>query len=154
MNAPHVAEMKPRLEMHKAAPDAYAAMLALSNYTRDCGLEPLLLELVKTRASQINGCAFCIQMHARDARRLGETEDRLYMLPAWREAPHYTPRERAALAWTEALTALTDGHAPDAVYAEVRAQFSEAEVVKLSLAIATINAWNRLAVGLRFVPKP
>jgi AhpD family alkylhydroperoxidase len=145
---------QPRVAMHSAAPAAYRAMLALSNYTKDCGLEPLLLELVKTRASQINGCAFCIQMHARDARRLGETEDRLYMLPAWREAPHYSARERAALAWTEALTQLTEGHAPDADYAQLRAQFSEEEVVNLSLAIATINAWNRLAVGLRFVPKP
>jgi AhpD family alkylhydroperoxidase len=145
--------MKPRIEMHTAAPAAYTAMRALSDYTKDCGLEPALLELVKTRASQFNGCAFCIQMHTRDARKLGETDERLHLLPAWRETAVYTPRERAALAWTEALTELADGHAPDAVYEDVRAQFSEEEVVNLSLAIATINAWNRLAVGLRFVPK-
>ncbi|MBS0336524.1 MAG: carboxymuconolactone decarboxylase family protein [Proteobacteria bacterium] len=146
--------MKPRIEMHVAAPAAYKAMRGLSDYTKDCGLEPVLLELVKTRASQVNGCAFCIQMHTRDARKLGETDERLHLLPAWRETALYTPRERAALAWTEALTTLADGHAPDAAYEEVRAQFSEEEVVNLSLAIATINAWNRLAVGLRFVPKP
>ena len=145
--------MKPRLEMHKAAPDAYQAMRALSAYTNECGLEHKLLELVKTRASQINGCAFCIHMHTRDARKLGETEDRLHLLAAWREVPLYDAKERAALAWTEALTLLTDGHAPDEVYEEVRAQFSEEEIAKLSLAIATINAWNRLAVGMRFVPK-
>ena len=145
--------MKPRVEMHKAAPEAYQAMRTLSAYTSACGLEARLLELVKTRASQINGCAFCIHMHTRDARKLGETEDRLHLLAAWREVPLYDARERAALAWTEALTLLTDGHAPDAVYDEVRAQFSEEEIAKLSLAIATINAWNRLAVGMRFVPK-
>lgn len=145
--------MKPRIEMHTVAPAAYKAMRSLSEYTATCGLEPALLELVKTRASQINGCAYCIQMHTRDARKLGETDERLHLLAAWRESPHYTPRERAALAWTEALTLLTEGHASDAVYGEVRAQFSEEEVVNLSLAIATINAWNRLALGLRFVPK-
>jgi AhpD family alkylhydroperoxidase len=146
--------MKARLEMHTAAPQAYKAMRALSEYTNTCGLEPALLELVKTRASQINACAYCIQMHTREARKMGETDERLHLLAAWRETTLYTPRERAALAWTEALTLLTEGHAPDAVYAEVRAQFSEEEVAKLSLAIATINAWNRLAVGMRFVPKP
>lgn len=155
MSAPGGGEaMRPRLEFHKAAPEAYKAMLALSNYTKSCGLAPALLELVKTRASQINGCAFCIQMHAAEARKLGESEERLLMLPGWREAPHYTPRERAALAWTEALTRITEGHAPDPVFAEVRAQFSEGEIAELSLAIATINAWNRLAIGLRFVPRP
>ncbi len=146
--------MKPRIEMHTAAPAAYAAMRALSAFTGTCGLEPALLELVKTRASQINGCAYCIQMHTRDARKAGESDERLHLLAVWRETVIYTPRERAALAWTESLTLLTEGHAPDAVYAEVRAQFSEEELTNLSLAIATINAWNRLAVGLRFVPKP
>ncbi len=145
--------MKQRIEMHKASPEAYQAMRTLSAYTGACGLDPKLLELVKTRASQINGCAFCMHMHTRDARKLGETEDRLHLLAAWREVPLYDARERAALAWTEALTLLTEGHAPDAVYDEVRAQFSEEEIAKLSLAIATINAWNRLAVGMRFVPK-
>jgi AhpD family alkylhydroperoxidase len=146
--------MKPRLDFHKASPEAYQAMLALSKYTNECGLDATLLELVKTRASQINGCAFCLQMHTRDARKLGETEERLHLLPAWRETALYTPRERAALAWTEALTLLTDGHPPDGVYAEVRAQFDEAEIAKLTLAIAVINSWNRIAVGLRFAPRP
>jgi AhpD family alkylhydroperoxidase len=145
--------MKQRVDMSKAAPDAYQAMRTLSAYTGECGLEKPLLELVKTRASQINGCAFCIHMHTRDARKAGETEDRLHLLAAWREAPVYSERERAALAWTEALTLLTEGHAPDEIYEQVRAQFSETEIAKLSLAIATINAWNRLAVGMRFIPK-
>jgi AhpD family alkylhydroperoxidase len=146
--------MKARIEMHAAAPAAYKAMREVSGFTATCGLEPLLLELVKTRASQINRCAYCIQLHTRDARKLGESDERLHLLAAWRETAIYTPRERAALGWTEALTLLTEGHAPDAVYEEVRAQFSEEEVANLSLAIAVINAWNRLAVGLRFVPKP
>ena len=145
--------MKQRIEMGKVAPAAYEAMRTLSKYTGECGLEASLLELVKIRASQINGCAFCLHMHARDARKLGETEMRLHLLPAWRESPGYTDRERAALTWTEALTLLTEGHAPDSVYEEVRAQFSEEEVAKLSLAIAVINCWNRLAVGMRFLPK-
>ena len=145
--------MKARIEMHKAAPAAYEAMRTLSTFANECGLEASLLELVKLRASQINGCAFCLHMHARDARKAGETEMRIHLLPAWRESPGYTDRERAALAWTEALTLLTEGHAPDAVYDEVRSQFSEEEVAKLSLAIAVINSWNRLAVGMRFVPK-
>ena len=139
--------------MHKASPEAYEAMRTLSRYSAECGLEASLLELVKTRASQINGCAFCIQMHTRDARKLGETEDRLHLLAAWREAPVYTPRERAALLWTEALTLLTEGHAPDEVYAEVRPHFTDEEIAKLTLAIAVINSWNRIAVGLRFIPK-
>lgn len=145
--------MGSRIEFARASPEAYQAMLAVSKYTNECGLEHSLLELVKTRASQINGCAFCLQMHTRDARKLGETEERLHLLSAWREAPIYTPRECAALAWTEALTLLTDGHAPDDVYAQVRAQFSEAEIAKLTLAIAVINSWNRIAVGLRFATK-
>ena len=148
-----VREVKQRLEMHKASPEAYEAMRTLSRYSAECGLEASLLELVKTRASQINGCAFCIQMHTRDARKLGETEDRLHLLAAWREAPVYTPRERAALLWTEALTLLTEGHAPDEVYAEVRPHFTDEEIAKLTLAIAVINSWNRIAVGLRFIPK-
>jgi AhpD family alkylhydroperoxidase len=147
-------KMEPRLEFAKVSPETYQAMLTVSKYTSECGLEHSLLELVKTRASQINGCAYCIQMHTRDARKLGETEERLHLLPAWRETEIYTPRERAALVWTEALTLLTDGHAPDDVYAEVKAQFSEAEIAKLTLAIGVINSWNRIAVGLRFVPRP
>jgi AhpD family alkylhydroperoxidase len=146
--------MKARLEFAQVSPQTYEAMLKVSKYTNQCGLDATLLELVKTRASQINGCAYCLQMHTRDARKLGETEERLHLLPAWRETAVYTLRERAALEWTEALTLLTEGHAPDDVFAEVRAQFSEEEIAKLTLAIAVINSWNRIAVGLRFVPKP
>src|SRR5918912_1690796 len=114
--------MTPRLDASKASPEAMKAMLALEAYVRGCGLEPKLIELVKTRASQINGCAYCLDMHTRDARALGETEQRLYLLPAWRESPLYTERERAALAWTEALTLIAETHAPDDVYEAARAQ--------------------------------
>lgn len=141
--------MKPRLNPHHAAPDAIGAMSALEAYVRDCGLEHSLIELVKLRASQINGCAYCLHMHSNDARRAGETEDRMQLLPAWRESPLYTERERAALAWTEALTLISETHAPDADYDAARDAFSEAELVKLSLLICTINAWNRLAIGFR-----
>jgi AhpD family alkylhydroperoxidase len=110
------------------------------------------VHLIKMRASQINGCAYCIDMHSKDARAAGETEQRLYALDAWREAPFYTDRERAALAWTEALTLIREGHAPDGVYEQVRQHLAEDELVALSVAIATINAWNRLAIGLRAVP--
>jgi AhpD family alkylhydroperoxidase len=127
------------------------AIVGLADYVNHCGLEPGLIELVKMRASQINGCAFCLDMHSRDARRRGETEQRLYLLDAWRESPLYSERERAALAWTEALTLIADTHAPDEDYAALRAQFSEAEIVKLSLLIAMINALNRLAIGMRTV---
>lgn len=143
--------MTPRLNFYKASPDAIAAMLALSNFTANCGLEHSLLELVKTRASQINGCAFCIHMHTRDARAAGETEERLYLLSAWRESPLYTPRERAALAWTEAVTLIARSNAPDADYAEMRRHFSEDEAVKLTLAINVINSWNRLAIAFRSI---
>lgn len=143
--------MKPRLNLYEAAPDAMKAMLALETYVRGSGLEHSLIELVKTRASQINGCAYCLDMHTRDARAHGETEQRLYVLAAWRESPLFSARERAALAWTEALTLIADTHAPDDVYEDLRAQFSEAEVAKLSLLIVTINGWNRLAVGARAV---
>jgi AhpD family alkylhydroperoxidase len=143
--------MKPRLNPYQAAPDALQAMAALESYVEGSGLEPSLIELVKTRASQINGCAFCIHMHTRDARSRGETEERLYLLDAWRESPLYTERERAALAWTEAVTLVARTHVPDAVYDESRAHFSEAELVKLTLLVATINAWNRLAISFRSV---
>jgi AhpD family alkylhydroperoxidase len=144
--------MQARLNPLEAAPDAIEAMQTLSHYVARCGLEPDLLELVKLRASQINGCAFCIDMHTREARARGETEQRLYMLNAWRESPLYDDRERAALAWTEALTLVADTHAPDDVYAGLRAQFSEADIVRLSLAVAMINSWNRLLIGFRAVP--
>lgn len=143
--------MTPRLNPFEASPETYQAMRALEMQVRASGLEPGLLELVKTRASQINGCAFCLHMHTRDARAQGETEARLYLLDAWRESPLYTPRERAALTWTESLTRLADTGAPDADYAAARAEFSEEELVKLTLLIVTINGWNRFAVGFRAV---
>ena len=143
--------MKPRLDFTTAAPDAYRAMAALEAYVRGCGLEKPLVDLVKMRASQINGCAYCLDMHSKEARQAGETEQRLYLLSAWRESPLFTDRERAALAWTEALTLVAETHAPDDVYEEVRRHFSEGETVKLSLAIVTINGWNRLCVGARAI---
>jgi AhpD family alkylhydroperoxidase len=136
----------------QAAPDTVKALMALEAQIQGSGLEQSLIELVKTRASQINGCAYCINMHTSDARKHGETEQRLYLLNAWREAPAYSERERAALAWTEAVTLIADTHAPDDLYAEVRKHFSEAETVNLTMLIATINAWNRLAISFRAVP--
>ena len=144
--------MQERLDPWKAAPGAYKAMSALQAYVNGCGLEKSLLELVKLRASQVNSCAFCIAMHARDARAGGESHERLDLLNAWREAPVYTDRERAALAWTEAVTLISETHAPDDVYSEVRAHFSEAETVNLTMLIATINSWNRLAISFRALP--
>lgn len=143
--------MTPRLNPQAVAPDVIQAMIELEKRARAGGLEPSLVELVKIRASQINGCAFCIHMHTKDARAQGEREERLYLLDAWRESPLYSARERAALAWTEALTRLADTHAPDADYEMAREQFSEEELVKLTLLIATINAWNRFGVGFRRV---
>src|SRR6202041_2097251 len=131
----------------------YHAMLALETSVRKFStIEPSLLELVKMRASQINGCAYCLDMHSKDARAEGETEQRLYALNAWRETPFFTDRERAALYWTEALTLITDGHVPDSVFQEVRQHFSEEEIVNLSLAIVAINGWNRLLVDFPGVP--
>ncbi len=144
--------MEPRLDYMKLAPDAIRLMREFEAYARRSDIEPRLRELVKIRASQINGCAFCIDMHTIDARAGGETEQRIYALSAWRETPFFSDRERAALAWTEALTLLSESHAPDAVYEEARAQFSEKELVDLTVVITTINAWNRLAVGFRSVP--
>jgi AhpD family alkylhydroperoxidase len=125
------------------------AMLSLQKEVETSGLEHSLLELVKMRASQINGCAYCIDMHSKDARAMGETEQRLYALSAWHEAPFYTPRERAALAWTESVTRVSDTHVPDDVYAEVRTQFTEQEIVALTFALVAINGWNRLCVSFR-----
>jgi AhpD family alkylhydroperoxidase len=144
--------MQPRLEIQNMAPQAYRAMAGLEAFVRNSGLERNLLELVKLRASQINGCAYCIDMHTKDARAAGETEQRLYGLTAWSETPFYTERERAALAWTEALTLISETHAPDDVYEHARQHFSEVELVNLSMAIVTINGWNRLALGFRTVP--
>lgn len=144
--------MEPRIEYGKAAPGAATAMAGLERYVHESGLEGSLIELVKLRASQINGCAYCIDMHTKDARADGETEQRLYGLNAWRETPYYTERERAALAWTEAVTLVTQGHVPDEVYAKAREQFSEKELVDLTLAVVAINGWNRLAISFRSVP--
>jgi len=127
-------------------------MLALENYVANSRLEPSMLELVRIRASQINGCAYCIDMHTQDARANGESEQRLYALAAWRETPFFTDRERAALAWTEAVTLIHQGQAPDPIFAEVRELFSEGELVDLTMAIVTINGWNRLAIAFRSVP--
>jgi AhpD family alkylhydroperoxidase len=128
-------------------------MLNLEGYIRkSSGIEASILELVRFRASLINGCAYCLDMHSKDARAQGETEQRLYTLAAWRETPFFTDRERAALAWAEAITLISEGHAPDAVYEEARRHFSEEELVNLTLAIVTINGWNRLAIGFRAVP--
>ena len=141
--------MKPRLNPYRAAPEAMKAMNALESYLQDCGLDASLIDLVKTRASQINGCAYCIHMHTRDARARGETEERLYLLDAWHESPLYSDRERAALAWTDAVTLVSQTHVPDTVYEEVRRHFTEEELVNLTLLVATINAWNRIAISFR-----
>lgn len=141
--------MKNRMDPYAAAPEAIKAMLALETYVQSAGLEYGLVELVKTRASQINGCAYCIHMHTRDARAAGETEERLHLLNAWRESSFYCARERAALAWTEALTLVSDTHAPDADYDAAKDHFSDKELVDLTLLICTINSWNRIAVGFR-----
>jgi AhpD family alkylhydroperoxidase len=141
--------MDARLNAYKVAPDLMKGMSDLNGMVHSAGLEPALMELVKTRASQINGCAYCIYTHTREARAEGETEQRLYLLDAWRESSFYTLRERAALEWTEALTLISQGHAPDAVYAQARSEFSDQELVILTLLITTINAWNRIAIGFR-----
>ncbi|HZR11424.1 MAG TPA: carboxymuconolactone decarboxylase family protein [Myxococcales bacterium] len=138
-----------RLRYPKVAPDAYRAMIALEDYVHSTGLELALLELVKIRASYLNGCAFCIDMHTKDARAEGETEQRIYAVPVWRETPFFTPRERAALAWTEAVTELGRDGVPDDVYAEARAHFEEAELVRLTMAVVVINGWNRLSIAFR-----
>lgn len=143
--------MKSRMNFYQAAPDTVKALMVLEEQIQSTGLEKSLIELVKIRASQINGCAFCINMHTEDARKRGETEQRIYLLDAWRESPLYTDRERAALAWTESVTLIAETRAPDEVYAEVRAQFSDAETVNLTMLVATINAWNRLAIAFRSV---
>ncbi len=144
--------MEQRIEYAKVSPEGYRAMRGLEDHVRRCGLEPSLLELVKLRASQINGCAFCIDMHTKDARAEDETEQRLYALVAWRETPFFTERERAALAWTEAVTLVHQGHVPDDVYRLAHSHFSDQELVDLTLAIVAINGWNRLAIGFRTPP--
>ncbi|MGC2193803.1 MAG: carboxymuconolactone decarboxylase family protein [Terriglobales bacterium] len=144
--------MQPRLNYTQAGAGTYKAMLGLEEYLRKCGLEESLLHLIKLRTSQINGCAFCLDMHWKDLRAIGEDEQRLYSLDAWRECPFYSERERAALAWTEAVTLVARDHVPDEVYEAVRPHFSEKELCDLTLAVATINAWNRLAIAGRSEP--
>ena len=139
-----------RLNAYTAAPDAMKALVAVETYIQQCGLEKSLIELVKMRASQINGCAYCLSVHSHDARRDGETEQRLYVLPAWRETQFFTPRERAALAWTEALTLVAETHAPDADYEEAHRYFEGKELADLTVLIGMINLWNRLAIGFRY----
>ncbi len=143
--------MHERMKIQAVAPEAIAAMMATSNYVKDSRLEHSLQELVKIRASQMNGCANCLHMHLADARQAGETEERIVLLDAWRESLQYTPRERAALAWTEALTRVGDTHAPDEDFEALKAEFSDEEIVDLTLAICVINMWNRLAIGFRTV---
>jgi AhpD family alkylhydroperoxidase len=143
--------VKPRFDYRQAAQEPLRAMYALEKYLAGCGLEAGLLELVKFRASQVNGCAYCLDMHSKDARAAGETEQRLYALSAWRETPFFTPRERAALAWTEAVTQISGG-VPDALFEEARQHFSEKELADLTWAVVAINGWNRVAISSRAVP--
>lgn len=141
--------MEPRIDYKSVAPAAVTAMLGVEQYVRTCGLERPLIELVKLRASQINGCAYCVDMHTKDARAASESEQRLYAVSVWHEAPFFTERERAALAWTEAVTEISRGHVPDDVYDSVKKHFTETELVDLTMAIIAINGWNRLAVSFR-----
>jgi AhpD family alkylhydroperoxidase len=144
--------MEARLNASQFSPEPQSAMFALGKYLANCGLEMSLQELVKIRASQINGCAYCLDMHTLDARAAGETEQRIYTLNAWRETPFFSARERAALAWTEAVTRISEGGVSDALYQEAREQFSEKELVDLTWAVAVINAWNRMAITFHAVP--
>jgi AhpD family alkylhydroperoxidase len=144
--------MKSRFNYSKAAPGIYEAMDVPDQYIQNCALEKPLVFLIQLRASQINGCAYCIDMHSKDLREIGDSEQRLYSLDAWRECPYYTSREKAALAWTEAVTQLSNGHVSDAVYEEVRSYFNETELCDLTFVISTINAWNRLCIASRLVP--
>jgi AhpD family alkylhydroperoxidase len=141
-----------RFNSANVAPGAYRAMAGLEQYLHECGLEESLIHMVKLRASQINGCAYCLDMHWKDLKAIGESDQRLYELNAWGESPFYSERERAALAWTEAVTKIAESRAPDELYDEVRKHFNEKEIADLTFAIATINAWNRLAISARIVP--
>ena len=145
--------MTQRLDAMKISPEAYKAMAGLQAYVDQSGLERSLRELVKIRASQINGCAYCLVMHTNEARKLGETDERMHLLNAWREAPNFTARERAALAWVEAITRISDGHVPDDVYEQAKRQFSEKELMDLTAAAVAINAWNRIAIAFRATPQ-
>jgi AhpD family alkylhydroperoxidase len=145
--------MQQRLDAMKVSPAAYRAMAGLQAYVDQSGLERSLLDLVNIRTSQINGCVFCLAMHTDEARKHGENDERMQLLNAWREAPVFSARERAALAWAEALTLIADDHVPDAVYEQARKQFSEKELVDLTAAVASINAWNRIAIAFRATPQ-
>jgi AhpD family alkylhydroperoxidase len=144
--------MMQRFDYKKVAPGAYRAMIGLETYLHESGLEAGLLTLIKLRASQINGCAYCIDMHWKDLRAMGESEQRLYELDAWEESPFYSDRERAALAWTDTVTRVAATHVPDEIYETVREQFNEKEIADLTLAVAAINAWNRLLISARTIP--
>lgn len=144
--------MSSRIDYYKTSPDAVKALMCLENYVTKCGLERSLLDLVKLRASQINGCAYCVDTHCAEARKNGESERRLYAVSVWRETPFFSDRERAALSWTEAITLISETHAPDIVYKEVLKYFNEKEAVDLTFAIITINSWNRLSVGFGKTP--
>jgi AhpD family alkylhydroperoxidase len=144
--------MKPRIDITKISPAAYRAMATLEQYIHSSSIEPGLAHLLKFRVSQINGCAYCLDMHSKDARARGESEQRLYALSAWRETPFYTERERAALAWTEAVTLISRDHVPDEVFDRTREHFTDKELVDLTMAIIAINGWNRLAISFRTVP--
>ena len=144
--------MEPRINYLKVAPGAFEAMFGFSKYLQKCGLEESLIDLICLRASQINGCAYCIDMHWKDLRADGEEEQRLYGLDAWEESPYYSDRERAALAWTDSVTNIREGHVPDKLYEQVRKFFTEKELADLTLAITAINSWNRLNIAARTVP--
>ncbi|MGF6668702.1 carboxymuconolactone decarboxylase family protein [Pseudomonas monsensis] len=144
--------MTPRLDYYNASPKAMKAMIAMEALTSHLSIEQPLLQLIRIRASQLNGCAFCTDMHSVDARRAGESDRRLYAIAVWRDSGFFNPRERAALAWTEAVTLLAESHVPDEVYQQAKAQMSEAELVDLTIAVTTINSWNRLAVSFRQTP--
>ena len=144
--------MQPRIDYRKYAQEPLQQLLAIEKYIAESGLEPKLIHLIKMRASQINGCAYCLDMHSIDARAAGESEQRLYTLEAWRETPFFSERERAALAWTEAVTLISQTHAPDDVYGDMQKHFSEKEIVDLTLVAAMINLWNRVAISSRAVP--
>jgi AhpD family alkylhydroperoxidase len=144
--------LHPRVDYAKVAPEAVEAMLHVQSYVNNSSLPQSLLELVRMRASQLNGCAYCLDMHSKDARTAGESEQRIYLLDAWREAPFYSDRERAALEWTEAVTLVSKSHVPDKIYNEVRKYFTEKEIVELTMAIIAINSWNRLSISMRNVP--
>jgi len=145
--------MQQRIDVTKVSPAVYQAVLPLQTYVDQSGLDTKLREMIKIRASQINGCAYCLAMHTRDARKLGETDERMHLLDAWREAPVYTARERAALGWIEAITLVTQGHVPDEVFEEARKHFSEKEIVDLTAAAVAINTWNRFAIAFRVPPQ-